>query len=331
MKNGHIFRGDLFLADFCLIYPSIDVPNQEAVIIEIGQLNTLLAVANTKSFSRAADELKVTQSAISQSIKALETKLNVKLFKRSGKEIVLTIEGAKLYHLASRFLGQLESTIEDIINDKNSLAGKVSIGTLTGLGKSWLGPLMLDFAKQYPSMATIIKYGLAEELVHDFDELRLDLLILPENEVPRLGERIFLGEEKINLVYPKDPRFAIDHNITLEKLSAFPTILFAPSDFLYLKWCRGKFGAVPKQVNTQFVVNSHGGMLNAVAKGMGIAVLPTHVLKRSAFFKDKINSLGEEFEVNNGGLYLVYHKGADEYVRIKKVIDTLATASKDPF
>ena len=59
--------------------------------------------------------------------------------------------------------------------------------------------------------------------------------------------------------------------------------------------------------------------------------LPTHVLKRSAFFKDKINSLGEEFEVNNGGLYLVYHKGADEYVRIKKVIDTLATASKDPF
>jgi DNA-binding transcriptional LysR family regulator len=61
-------------------------------MIETSQLHTLVAVAKSRSFSKAAEELNVTQSAISQSIKNLETRIDVKLFKRTGKKVVLTPE-----------------------------------------------------------------------------------------------------------------------------------------------------------------------------------------------------------------------------------------------
>lgn len=76
-------------------------------MIETSQLQTLVAVTKAKSFSKAAEDLHVTQSAISQSIKNLERKIDVKLFKRSGKKVVLTQEGEKLYGLAQNFLSQM--------------------------------------------------------------------------------------------------------------------------------------------------------------------------------------------------------------------------------
>ncbi len=109
-------------------------------MIETSQLQTLVAVARAKSFSKAAEDLNVTQSAISQSIKNLENKIEVKLFKRSGKKVVLTPEGEKLFSLAAAFLTNLDDTLEEIQHDKDEMSGKVRIGTLIGVGKSWLAP-----------------------------------------------------------------------------------------------------------------------------------------------------------------------------------------------
>ena len=87
-------------------------------MIETSQLQTLVAVTEAKSFSRAAESLHVTQSAISQSIKNLENKIGMKLFKRSGKRVVLTHEGEKLYQLAQSFLAQMEETLGEMSEDK---------------------------------------------------------------------------------------------------------------------------------------------------------------------------------------------------------------------
>ncbi|MBY0412733.1 MAG: LysR family transcriptional regulator, partial [Bdellovibrionales bacterium] len=107
-------------------------------MIETSQLQTLVAVTKAKSFSKAAEFLGVTQSAISQSIKNLESKLEIKIFKRSGKAVVLTTEGEKLYKLGIDFLETMDKTMEEIRGDKNEMQGKVRIGTLTGIGKTWL-------------------------------------------------------------------------------------------------------------------------------------------------------------------------------------------------
>ncbi len=299
-------------------------------MIETSQLQTLIAVARAKSFSRAANDLSVTQSAISQSIKNLETKIEVKLFKRSGKQVVLTPEGEKLHSLALNYLNQLRDTLEEINHEKNEMSGKVRIGTLTGIGKSWLAPELLELAKEFPELVVSVSLGFQEDLVKDFEAMRLDFLILPEDEVPNVGEKVFLSEERSVLVLPKTQEFdQITEATDLDELAAYPTILFEHEDTLFLKWCRERFGRTPKQINTRFIVNSHGNMMHAVMDGLGMAVVPNHVFNRS-WYKDKLRTLGKKAEVANGKFYIVYHKDAKKMTRIKMTLQRL-TKVANPF
>lgn len=299
-------------------------------MIETSQLQTLVAVARANSFSKAAEELHVTQSAISQSIKNLENKVGVKLFKRSGKKVVLTPEGEKLHSLAFNFLGNLDDTLEEIKYEKESMSGKVRIGTLTGVGKSWLAPELLSYAKENEDLTVAITMGFQEDLVRDFENYRLDILILPEESLPATGERIFLSEEKSIFVYPDSTQFSdISTDISLDSLLEYPTILFQQQDHLFIKWCKERFGKAPKEINTRYIVNSHGNMLQAVQRGVGVAVVPKHVFSRS-FYKDKIKTLGGDFEVSNGKFYLVFHKESKDLLRIRKTLERL-TAQANPF
>ena len=292
-------------------------------MIETSQLQTLVAVSRAKSFSKAAEVLGVTQSAISQSIKNLESKLEIKIFKRTGKMVVLTSEGEKLYALGTQFLQKMEDTLVEIQGDKDTMQGKVTIGTLTGIGKTWLAKEIIWHAKENPDLKLSVRMGHHEDLLTDFDANKLDILILPEDDVPLHGEKEFFLEEKSTLVFPKEMENQFfNKKLTLELLETIPTVLFEQNDVLFLKWCRSKFKIHPKKLNVRFTVNSHGHMLQAVSEGLGIAVVPNHVLNRS-FFKDKIMTLGDEFEVPSGKLFIVYHKESENLVRIKNTIDRL--------
>lgn len=292
-------------------------------MIETSQLQTLRAVTRAKSFSKAAEVLGVTQSAISQSIKNLESKLEIKIFKRSGKSVVLTTEGEKLYNLACEFLDIIETTLEEIKGDKDTMRGKVRIGTLTGIGKSWLAQEIVEYARENPNLQLSVRMGHQEDLLIDFDSNRLDILILPEDDLPIHGEREFFLEEKSTLVFPKSMEKELAVNkLTLTKLETIPVVLFEQDDLLFMKWCRSKFKAQPKKLNVRFSVNSHGHMLQAVNEGLGIAVVPNHVLNRS-YFKDKILTLGNEYDVPSGKLYIAYHKESENLLRIKNTIDRL--------
>ena len=69
-------------------------------------------------------------------------------------------------------------------------------------------------------------------------------------------------------------------------------------------------------------INSHSMMLHAVAEGLGVSVIPSHVLKRSPF-RDQVRTLGHDLEVIHGRFCLVYHKESYELLRVKTVIDHL--------
>jgi DNA-binding transcriptional LysR family regulator len=295
-------------------------------MIETSQLQTLVAVAKAKSFSKAAEDLHVTQSAISQSIKNLENRIEVKLFKRSGKKVVLTQEGEKLYSLADVFLHKMQDTLDEVRYDRDTMSGKVRIGTLTGIGKSWLAPSMLQFSDDNPELTVTINLGFQEDLIRQFENYQLDFLVLPDEALPTVGERKLIGEEKSILVYPDNGEFNLKKDVTLEEFASYPTILFQEeSDGLYAKWCRERFGRVPKKINKRYIINSHGNMLQAVQRGLGVAVVPKHVLGRS-YYKDKVKTLDENLEVSNGKFYVVYHKGSEELLRIKNTLEVLTTS-----
>lgn len=292
--------------------------------IETSQLHTIRAVTSAGSFSKAAEELGVTQSAISQSIKNIETKLGVQLFRRAGKQVFLTPEGEKLDDLARNYFKQLENTLEAIQVGKDQMAGPLRLGTLTGVGKSWLAPTVLDFVQEYPNIQMDLKLGFQEDLVESFEQGQIDILVLPEEHLPKSGEKILLGEELLTLVAPKSEEYNLQENLTLEDLGNFPMILFEKNDRLFFKWCSHFFGKVPPEINCKFVINSHGHILQAVRRGIGVAVLPIHVVKRS-IFQESLQTFGSTF--SNGKFYLVYHKGAHKIKRIDQILEYLSSAN----
>jgi len=298
-------------------------------IVETGHLQTIVAVAQSGSFSKAAEDLHVTQSAISQSIKSLETKINAKLFKRSGRKVVLTPEGENLFLFARDFLERMEETVSKIQENKNTMSGKIRIGTLSGLGKSIVAPKIVDFASKYPELKIEIRMSGAKDLKNEFEINQLDCLILPEGDVPGHSERVLIGTESINLVYPKSDDFPISEKTNLEVLAQYPVLMFEDGDPLFYTWCRKRYGKTPIRSFKRIVVNSHGNILYAVSKGLGIAVVPTHVLRRS-YYKDKISSLGVDHEVSNGKIYLVYQEEAKELLRMQKLQEEFLQEMKAP-
>ena len=85
-----------------------------------------------------------------------------------------------------------------------------------------------------------------------------------------------------------------------------PLIFFEEKDPLFYQWIKTKYGSVPRNIKPRLVINSFGQMLQAVSNGLGIAVVPTHVLSRS-FFKDQVDTLGKDFEIAHSSFEFVFH------------------------
>ena len=296
-------------------------------MIETNLLQILSTVAKVGSYSKAAEELDVTQSAVSQNIKNLETKVGVKLLQRASGRYILTQEGLRLNSLAEEFLLQLDDVVHEIREVKDSMSGKVRVGTLSGVGKSWLAYEMIELAKEFPDLRMDVYLGFQEELVSKFESNELDLIIIPESHLPQAGEKHLLSEESSLLVYPKS--FKIDQDIAMEDFLSLPLILFEKNDPLVRRWCREKYGRYPRHIRGHFVMNSHGSMLHAVSQGLGVAVLPWHVFRRSSHIKNVSHFSDNSFTCLTNNFYLVYHKESMEIMRVKSAKDFLVEKASE--
>jgi DNA-binding transcriptional LysR family regulator len=296
-------------------------------MIETNLLQILSTVAKVGSYSKAAEELDVTQSAVSQNIKNLETKVGVKLLQRSSGKYILTQEGERLNQLAEEFLNQMDEVVHEIREVKDSMSGKVRVGTLSGVGKSWLAHQMVELAKAHEDLRMDLYLGFQEELVSRFERNELDLIIIPESHLPQSGEKYMLSEESSILVFPK--HFDVDEDITMEDLLDLPLVLFEKNDPLVRRWCREKYGKYPRNIRGHFVMNSHGNMLHAVSQGLGVAVIPQHVFRRSFHMKNVGHFESGEFTCVTNKFYLVYHKESMDIMRVKAAKDYLIEKSAE--
>lgn len=287
-------------------------------MIESSQLQVLMALNGAESLSQAAELLGITQSAVSQNIKSMESKVGFSVITRQGKKMVLTPGGRKLAKLSKVYSKRFDDLISEIQQEKNKIIGGISVGTMFGLGKSWVASRMIDFAGHFTDLSVKVQMDFPDKLIQGFENRDYDCLILPTHMTPAHTESSVLHSEKATLVFPDSKEFPISNDITLKELSEYPLIFFEEKDPLFYTWCRKKFGQVPRNVQPRLVVNAFGQMLQAVHENIGVAVVPTHVFRRS-YFKDKVKHLGKENDVESSVFNFVYH--AEDKGNLK--IDTL--------
>jgi len=129
--------------------------------LPLGSLRVFVAVAEHLSFTRAADALGVTTSAVSMQIQSLEEYLRVALFRRDGRQIYLTAEGTALMPRVRQGLNELERALDDARVDR--AAGPLRITTLTSFLSQWLMPRLPEFERVHPRVD--LQFDTSTELV----------------------------------------------------------------------------------------------------------------------------------------------------------------------
>lgn len=295
-------------------------------MIETSMLQVLIALSHNENISKAAEELNVTQSAVSQALKNLEAKVGFPIISRQGKSVNLTDKGMRLAKVAKQYFKRIEETIEQIHLENHEIKGKLHVGSLYGLGKTWLSSRMMDFLSAYPSLEVKLSMDFPETLIKKFDQHEIDCLILPEHLVPAFADKLDLHAEYTTLVF--SDKFKITKNTGLKDILNLPVIFYENNDPNFYRWCREKFGVVPRNIKPRLVVNSFGQMLQAVNEGIGIAVVPTHVLKRS-HYKTNIKTVGKDFEVYSNKVSFAFHADEAESYKIKELYKFLLEVAKD--
>lgn len=291
-------------------------------MIESSQLNVLMAVERSATLSEAADMLSITQSAVSQNLKSLEQKVGFDVVTRKGKKVGLTPNGKKLARLGRNYFKKFDEAITEIHQEKNKITGSLAIGTMFGIGKSWIASRVIEFASHFPELSLEIKMDFPDNLIRDFENNELDCLVLPDKLIPAHCESRVLHTENSTLVFPDSPKFDITTETSLKELSEYPLIFFENRDPLFFQWCRKKYGSVPRSVKPHLVVNAFGQMLQAVHEGQGIAVVPTHVFRRS-YFKKKVKTLGKEFDIQSSVFHYIYQSENKENLKVNTLYDFL--------
>lgn len=189
-------------------------------------LQAFVAVAESGSFSQAAEHLHLTQPAVSKRVAALEERTGNKCFDRIGRQVALTEAGRTLLPHARKVLRELEDSQRALSRLSDGVSGRLSIGTSHHIGLHHLPPLLRQYAQQYPKVDLDIDFMDSEQAIHSVEQGRLELAIvtLPPEPVARLNSLLVWPDPMAIVVAPTHP-LATEKQVAVEDLSLHPALL----------------------------------------------------------------------------------------------------------
>ncbi len=189
------------------------------------QLASFCAVVDNQSFSLAAEQLGVTQPAVSLQIRSLEKRLGRRLLDRSGRRVEPTEAGARLYRSAQRMLALEEQLVEEVADaSEGELAGTFQLGASTGPGGSVVPLLLCEFQRANPSVRVSLTVSDTQTIVDQVAGRELALGIVGAARRHRGVTFEPLFRDEVVLACPPGHPFA-GRTITLEELQAEPPVV----------------------------------------------------------------------------------------------------------
>jgi DNA-binding transcriptional LysR family regulator len=253
------------------------------------KLRVFHAVAEAGSFTHAGDTLSLSQSAVSRQISALEEALQVPLFHRHARGLILTEQGESLNRTVREVFAKLAITEALLTESKEKPAGKLKVTTTVGFGSSWLAPRLHGFLEAYPDVSVSL---LLDDSELDLAMREADVAIrMHPPKQPDLVQRHLMTMQWDVVAAPE---YLKKHGVPqrAEDLDAHRLILFGQHHppVQEVNWLAeaGRRPGNPRRAVLE--VNSIQAVLLAVRSGMGIGALPDYVVNENP---DLVHVLGE--------------------------------------
>ncbi|MFJ7281130.1 LysR substrate-binding domain-containing protein [Pseudomonas sp. NPDC099000] len=256
------------------------------------------AAARHESYTRAAMELSLTQSAVSRQVQALEQQLGLTLFRREGRQVQLTDVGRLYQREMSEALGRIRSaTLQAMAYQSGS--GTLRLATLPTFGSKWLLPRLHDFYKTHPGMLVHINSRID---AIDFETSGIDAaIVVGSADLPGLISHRLHTEELMVIISPQ----AAERHVTWtpERIGEQTLLNVASNANVWGEWF-GHHGLPHRKMRLgpSFELTSH--LIQAVRAGIGIGLVP-RILVADELASAELISLDQPF-ASQRSYYLTY-------------------------
>lgn len=253
----------------------------------IQQLRYLVAVADTLSFSRAAEFCHVTQPTLSMQLKELEERLDSQLVERTRARVVLTPVGAEIARRARNILAEVED-IREIArrDDPSALQGTLQMGVVHTVGAYVLSLAMPSLRESFPHLRIFVREDRLENLPKKLSDGVHDVLLLPDDPNHADFMSVRLIREPLQLVLPADHRLAIQETVRPEDLAGETILAMERGHRLHDRiatFC-SDVGAIHAR---DYAGTTLDTLRQMVATGMGLSLLPA-LYVRSDVLREKL-------------------------------------------
>ena len=233
--------------------------------LDLDQLRTFVAIVDAGSFTRAADEVFKTQSAVSMQMRRLEERLGVSLFERAGRATKLSDEGARLLTYARQMLALSQETLSAF--DEESIEGFVRIGLPDDYAERLLPEIMARFSRSNPRVELQIACETTTSLIEHVEKGHLDVaLVCPSQTMQSETVR----REPLHFVT------SASHSVHLE--TVLP-LAIGRADCAWRKQCIDGLNAINRSHRILFTSWSATIVSSAVLAGLAVSVLPECALR----------------------------------------------------
>lgn len=233
-------------------------------------LSPFLALARHKSFRRAADELGCTPSALSHSLKALEERLDVRLFNRTTRSVALTEAGERLLSRVAPAFRDIEDALDDLNNFRGTPVGRLRINASRPSARMVLLPLVARFLEAHPRVGIeiVINNELVDMVSEGFDAgVRFGEIIAQDMIAVPIGPRQRTAIVATPAFFEKHPK-----PVTPEQLKSLPCIGFRFGTGRLYAWEFERGGVeLSVEVEGALVLDDQDMMVDASLTGTGIA------------------------------------------------------------
>jgi DNA-binding transcriptional LysR family regulator len=242
--------------------------------MDIAALQAFVAVADSGSFSRAAEAVFLTQPAISKRIAALESELGTPLFDRLGRRIQLSPAGTALLDQARRILSEVAEAKRRIANLSGSLAGPLSLGTSYHVGLHRLQPALKAFYQRHPEVQLDLRFMDSEAACHAVQAGQLELAVITLPIAPDTSLRSeTVWDDALEIVVSRDHALARKKKNTLQALTDYPAILPVAGTYTR-EIILAALGPVRERLHIGMETNYLEVIKMLVSIGLGWSVLP---------------------------------------------------------
>jgi DNA-binding transcriptional LysR family regulator len=243
--------------------------------MELRQLRYLVALADERHFTRAAEREHIAQPALSQQIRRLEAELGLTLVERTTRRVAMTQAGELLVGRARRVLAELDAAQAELASLAGVQAGRLSVGALHTMGPVDLSLLLASFHRSHPAIELTVREQSSEELAEMLRVDEIDLAFLSVTERIQSRGLTFqrLVSEELVVVLPRAHRLAKQPSVRLAELAGESFISFRRGSRLreLLDGAAGEAGFDP---HITLESNESRRIRSLVSSSLGVAILP---------------------------------------------------------